>query len=887
MRPIGSERQRAVLAHLIAAGGQVVPADELIEAVWGDRLPANPQNTLQHAIAQLRRAVEPERSSGQPATVLVSEGDGYRLDLIGHELDAAVFAASVGEASQLLDQAETRRALDALESGLRLWHGSAYSDVSSADAIDRERERLDGLRVTARVLVAEATESLHGSERAVPLLEELTSDYPLREGLWAKLMEALYRSGRQAEALGVYREVSDLLGEELGLVPSRALRDLEEAILVQDRGLARKPHSSVPVPAQRLIGRESELVALEGLLAENRLVTLFGPGGSGKTRLAIEAAGSLEPAHPDGVWFVRLDELEDGSLLAAKIGAGLGMPEDPERKVQDTLAGYLGDRAVALVLDNCEHLVDVVADLVVDLLASCPRLTILATSQRPLNVRAERRLPLSPLALPGEGDASPFEDLAEVPSVRLFVERALEVDPGFVAGPGALRAIANIVSALDGLPLAIELAAARTDLLTPEEIAVQLDDGFGVLRNGPRDLPDRQRTLRSALEWSFSLLEEAGQRCLAELAVFAGPFDLEAAAAVLDKRVELAQQILGEMVHRSLVARESTDIGSRFRMLGTLRRFGIEKLEGTGDEYETRLRHAEFYRDRVAHLDSLLTGSEQMAAYATLMADSEDIRAAMSWSLGSGRVDVGVPIAARAGRFWDWRGSLAEANVWFSRFVDARPVAGTPLLGAVLAWHAYIHLELGDLEKARAGVLQAQDAIATDDDAFAVGAAASVAAVVARRVGDSAKAMLFNDEVRSAGATIEDQWFGAWADNHDALCHLDMQDVGAAKVRAADSLRSFADIGDRRGVGWARTVIATVALVEGDVIRAAREAEAASDISFAVLDGRNAAWALEIAARAASLQDDDVNAAALRERAKSLLDERGVPFSPWNSGRAD
>ena len=814
--------------------------------------------------------------------MLVSDGDGYRLDLVAHRSDAEEFAATVEEASSLLGRGEADRAISLLETGLDRWRGAAYADVPAGDRIDVERERLEELRVDARVLLADARSELHGPESAVSELEALTSEYPLRETLRAKLMTALYRSGRQSEALRVYADLSDLLGEELGLVPSKELRDLEESILLQDPALDLHRAAGLPVPTQPLIGRDAELATLEDLLVENRLVTLLGPGGSGKTRLAIEVATDLGSTHRDGVWFVRLDELRDETLLAPKIAAVLDMREDPDRDVADTLAAFIGDRTVALVLDNCEHLVEAVAALVALLLERCPNLTVLATSQQALNVRAERRLPIPPLALPGAGDASPFEDIEGVDSVRLFIERARAVDPALDVSEESVRAMANIVNALDGMPLAIELAAARMDLFTPAELAVRLRDRFGLLTGGPRDAPERQRELRSVFDWSFSLLDEQGRRCLSELSVFVGSFGLDAAAAVLDKPIDVVHQILGSFAQRSLLERDRSAPGeTRFRMLESLRHFAFELLVESGREEAARIRHAGFYVARVSVFDAELAGSGQVRAFAEMVRESENIRSALGWALGSGRFDLGVPLAGRCGRFWDWRGSVAEATTWYGRIAEIEPADETSDLGLALSWYGYFLLESGDIGRARQVNGQARSIAERNQDAFSVAAAATVGSVIARHDGELELAMKLDAVARDKAEELDDPWVAAWADNHDALCLLALGEAESAAKAAQSSLAGFEQCGDRRGAGWSQTVIATVAFQAGDLTVVEATASAAAAVSRRVGDGRNAAWALEIAAEVAEAKSATERAEALRSEARALLNERGVPFSPW------
>ena len=881
---IGSGRQRSVLAHLIAAGGRPVSKDRLIESIWGSQLPANPENTLQHAVAQLRKVLEPGRSAGEAPKVLLSDADGYRLDLTGHELDIDELSTAVDEASALVDRGELAAANDVIESGLRLWRGQPFSNVEPSETMDREIDRLEDLWISARLLAAEVA-AIGDPGSAVPVLEALTAEYPLREALWGKLMEALYRSGRQAEALRAYARVSDILGSELGLVPSKELRDLEESILLQDARLEaeRGGNATVPVPLLPMIGRKKEIDDLRNLISDRRLVSLLGPGGSGKTRLAIEAASAFGPELAEVVWFVRLDELEDGSLLASKVGTTIGMPEDPDRSVEDTLAMFIGARSALLVLDNCEHLAGGVADLVATLLERCPQLTVLATSQQALNVRGEHRMEVPPLQLPGEGDASPFSDIDAVDSVRLFIERAKAVDPELDLSEENLRAIANIVRALDGMPLAIELAAARTDLFTPVELAVRLGDRFGLLTDGPRDAPARQRGLRSVFEWSFSLLDDNGRRCLSELSVFTGTFSPEAAAAVLDKAGNVTQTILSHFVQRSLLQRDRSVTGStRFRMLESLRHFAAEMLAVGGAEVGTRERHATFYLDRVATLDEDLTGSNQATAFSQMVVESENIRSVLAWALRSGRMDVCVPLAANCGRFWDWRGSVAEALTWYRRLSESGPGADeAPLAGMAFSWYGYFVMESGDIEGARSINRRARVLSGEANDTLSAAAAATVGAVIARYENDLETALELDALVRTHARHLDDPWLEAWVDCHEALCLLADGDPGGAAEAAETSLAGFQRLGDQRGVGWSQTILATIALDTGDLDSAAEWAASAGELSYRVGDGRNAAWALEIGASAAEAAGDVYRAKRLRADANQLINERGVPFSPW------
>ena len=605
--------------------------------------------------------------------------------------------------------------------------------------------------------------------------------------------------------------------------------------------------------------------------------------------MAIEAghqlvAGAGSPS-PDGVWLVRLDDLSEASLLAPTIAAVLQMPESPALVMREALAAFIGADQVLLVLDNCEHVVAEVAELVHYLLSACPNLTVLATSQAPLQVSGEHRLPVPPLALPG-ADGSPFADLGQSPAVELFLTRAAAIDPNNVLSDKQLNAVANIVQALDGIPLAIELAAARTDLFSPTEIARELANRLDVLTVGPRDVPQRQRTLRNAVDWSHHLLTPDEQACFAQLAIFAGGFDVAAAAHLTEASNADTVTMIGRLVHVSLLGRHvGSDGSTRFRMLETLRHYGLDRLAQSGDTAELRRRHGQYFAHRAYELDLALMGDAQTDAFASFVTDEDNLRAAMGWSLDTGQFGPGVRIAARSGRFWDWRGALAEANTWLTRFASAVEDDTVEEWSFLLSWQAFFSAELGDMEEAGLRVARARHVAQTQNDRYGLAAVVSNEAMQARATDDASEAIRLDAVVRSLGEELDDRWLRGWADNHDALAQLALGNQTSAADAAESSHETFADLGDRRAQGWALTALALVAHERRDHPRALTRAEEAVAISLAVNDGRNAAWAYEVAAAAARADGDEERATALDHDAEELLEARGMPFSPWH--RAD
>ena len=551
--PVRGAKQRTVLALLALHRGQPVSADRLIDALWGDGQVANPVNALQAQIGQLRRTLG--------ATAIVTSDAGYALDIGPDDVDAARFEQLVAKGRRLLEEGETALASTALGEALRLRRGEPLTEFAYAGFADAERAHLAELTLVAIETRAEADLVLGRHGELAGELEALCREHPLRERLWELLMLALYRAGRQAEALRAYTEARDRLVDELGIDPGPALRELEARILAQDPSLAAAGPAgleAVPAPMatgnlrERLssfVGRTAELQELSEAVRSSRLVTLIGPGGVGKTRLAVEAAATLREEHRDGAWLVEFASVTEPEGVAPAVAGALGAaaagligPPSPDSTVE-LIVRYLAGRSLVVVFDNCEHVIDQAAALAETLAGTVPGLRLIATSREPLGVPGEVLVPVGPLALPA--------------AVELFVDRARAVRPGFTADGHTRPVIDDICRRLDGLPLAVELAAARLRSLTLATLAERLDDRFRLLTVGARTALPRQQTLRAVVDWSYDLLFEDERRLFARLSVFAGGCDLDAAEAVCaDDQVPAGEvlDVLSRLVDKSLVA---------------------------------------------------------------------------------------------------------------------------------------------------------------------------------------------------------------------------------------------------------------------------------------------------------------------------------------------
>ena len=580
--PVRGTKQRAVLALLALQRGGPVSADRLIDMLWGEEQIANTANALQAQIGQLRRTLG--------ATAIVTSEAGYALDIGPDDLDAARFEQLVAKGRRLLEEGETALASSTLGEALQLRRGEPLSEFAYAGFADAERAHLDDLTLVAIEARAEADLVLGHHGELVGELEALCREHPLRERLWELLMLALYRAGRQAEALRAYSKARDHLVDELGIDPGPALRQLEARILAQDPSLAavgpaRLQTVAAPMATGNLrerlssfVGRSTELEELKEVVRSSRLVTLIGPGGVGKTRLALEVAANLREEHRDGAWLVDLASVTEAEgvapAMAGTLGAaaaGLTGPLSPSSTVE-LIVRYLAGRSLLVVLDNCEHVIAEAASLAETLVGALPGLRLVATSREPLAVPGEVLVPVRTLGTPA--------------ATELFVDRARAVRPGFTAD-GRTRAVINeICRRLDGLPLAVELAAARLRSLTVATLAERLDDRFRLLTGGARTALPRQQTLRAVVDWSYDLLFEDERRLFARLSVFAGGCDLEAAEAVCaDDRVPAAEilDVSSRLVDKSLASASDAGGDGRFSQLQTLWQYGRDRLIEAGE----------------------------------------------------------------------------------------------------------------------------------------------------------------------------------------------------------------------------------------------------------------------------------------------------------------
>ncbi|MFC8571460.1 ATP-binding protein [Streptomyces sp. NPDC057245] len=642
----GGPRLRALLAALALRPGQVVAPGTLIDEVWADAPPQDAPGALQALVGRLRRTV------GKDA--VVSAPGGYRLAATRDDVDLYVFERLVRHGTDALDRGDARAAARDLDEALGLWRGPALADLSGHAA------RPEALHLEATRARIEAGLRLGDTHDAVPELRELVAAHPYDETLRALLIRALRAAGRDADALAAYDDTRRALAEGLGTEPGPALRSLHAELLAAP-AIPKAPPERTGNIRPRLtsfVGREAEIDAVRAGLGTARLVTLTGPGGSGKTRLAEEAAAALPQA-----WLVELAPLDRPEAVPGAVVNALGLRETvlvtSERPAVQgdpvaSLVEYCAPRDLLLVLDNCEHLVGAAARLAETLLTRCPGLTILATSREPLGVPGEAVRPVEPLT----------PDQAQ----RLFTARAAAVRPDADAVLGVGQAVAEICRRLDGLPLAIELAAARLRMLTPREIADRLDDRFRLLTSGSRTVLPRQQTLRAVVDWSWDLLDDAERTMLRELSVFAGGWDLEAAEAV---GTGPAADLVGALVDKSLVVADPgtrAGAGMRYRMLETIHEYAGERAaELPGLRTAAERAHRAWARALVEEADPQLRSAGQLPWIARLEAEHDNIRTALDRSLEDGDEEEAAALALAMGWFWWLRNYRHEGVERFDR----------------------------------------------------------------------------------------------------------------------------------------------------------------------------------------------------------------------------
>jgi predicted ATPase/DNA-binding SARP family transcriptional activator len=787
----GGSKPRLILALLLAERGRVVPTDRLVDALWGPHPPTTAVPTLQTHVSRLRRLF----ATGSEPPRIETHPPGYRLDVAAPDLDAARFEAGLGRARRELDR-EPRSALRSAEEALGQWRGPAFAEFAAEDLLRAEASRLEELRVVAHEVVVDARLACGEHRDVIGLLDALVAEHPLRERLWAQLMLALYRSGRPGEAMRRSAELRALLRDELGLSPSAELRALEGDILAERPELAwagsgpgAGPESAVPVPRDpaSLVGRDGELEVVRGLVVGSRLVTVTGSGGVGKTRLVQELLEEFSASFPDGIRWVELAPVRGGEPAVAAVAAALELQRRPERSLEDSIVDVLAPLALLLVLDNCEHVLEGAAPLVARIVRRCPRVRVLATSREPLGLPGETTWVLPPLDVPSSGAAALTEVRAST-AVALFTARAGAARPGFALDESSRRAVATICIRLDGVPLALELAAARVRSMTPADVADRLDARFGLLA-GTRSLDPRHRALLDVVRWSHDLLAPAEQTLFARLCVFAGSFDLARAEDVCAQPDDLEPSdvavLLAALVDKSMVVATESGGHMRYRLLETLRDFARDRLRERPEAVATWRAHAGSHLRSAREAAQGLDGPDERHWSRRLEEDLEDLREAFGTSVRLGELDTALELVT-AIREFAFRSIRYEIIDWAATISNIQGAEERPLFPVALGMVAYGRFVRGELTGAMVAARNAIEAAARLD--------VSTLALAERVV---ANVLFYRGETTEALRSMDRMLAVARESGHDGLlahgCYMrsvaqtSVDDHDGARVLAAEA----------------------------------------------------------------------------------------------------
>lgn len=859
---IGAPKERALLLTLLLNGGAVVPIDRIVDALWAGEPPSSAAKLVQLYVSHLRNKL------GRGAIETVQSG--YRAQIAPLSLDYVRFEQLLREGREAQAAGNARLAVAILSRGLALWRGPALVDVSYDEFAVAEAARLDGLRVDCVEDRLAALLALGEHEDVLAEASRLSAEHPRRERLRGLHMISLYRAGRQVEALEVFRQARTSLLDELGLEPGGDLRAVELAILRQDSALAPAASLSesvaptLPTALTSLVGRERELRELRDLVLRTdvRLVTLVGAGGSGKTRLALALASESKLFFANGVAIVELSGLSEAALVLPAVAQAVRVGEQPGEQLAQTLAAWATGRELLLVVDNFEQVAEAGPELL-RLIEASPRLTVVVTSRRVLHLSGEHVFPVEPLA--------------EIDAASLFVARARALNPRSTvhADDPDVREICRRV---DGLPLAIELAASRTHTLSPGQLLERLGERLTLLTGGPHDLPARQQTLRDTLDWSAALLSAGERDMLARLAVF--PSDVSLEAAVNVTRGEL--DTLEGLVTNSMLQRTSVTGRPRFRMLETVREYALELL---GDDRQRVAEcHARYFGKLAEAAD--FRGAEQGGWLDALDEEQDNLRAALDHAHVVGDAEMELRMVVALWRFWWLRGHLVEGRSRLEKAIARAPRVAPSLRADVYRGGAGIAWSQGDLVRARElATLGLEAADQSGEGAISL-ACHTVLGLIARDEGDYGRARMHLEQSGTMARALGREGDEIVAKMNLGSVAFDAGDHAVAVPLWTDVLRYHRASGTPEGQGIAllNLGLAAYRLDQTDDARARfSEAEQLfSEIGFR----EHLAHALQGMAAVEAADDRNQEAATLLGRAAALLEETGSGASTFDASLA-
>ena len=903
-RSIGEEwrlKKAAGLVKLLAlAEGHSLHREQAMELLWPGLDPESALNNLHYALHVARRILDPAAPAGDASRYL-HLGQGERLVLCPEGVlwvDVDAFEEAAATARHEGEPQAFRAAID-------LYAGELLPQDRYEPWTEERRAQLSELYLSLLTELAALHEERGEHGPAVELLRRVVAEEPTREEAHTGLMRLYALSGRRREALGQYERLREALSGRFGAEPGAEAERLQQGIwagtfpghtdfvsadfsaeeATSAAGGIRRLYN-LPLARTSFVGRGREKLEVKRLLAMTRLLTLTGAGGCGKTRLALEVAKDLVGAYPDGAWLVELAPLSEAALAPKAVAEALGVPERPAEPLAETLSEVLRDRHLLLVVDNCEHLLESVSPLAGSLLDSCPRLRILATSREALGVEGEMRWPVPPLSMPeARGTSSSrvsgsLGGLEAYESVRLFVERGKGRDPTFSLNTKNAAAVGEICRVLEGIPLAIELAAARVGILSAGQISERLADSLKLLKGRGTQMP-RQRTLRGTLDWSYGLLLEDEKKLFGRLSAFAGGWTLEAAETVGvggDVRQGDILDALSGLVEKSLVVAEGTEEGDalRYRLLEPVRQYAAEKLEDAGEGEAVRRRHALFFLALAEEARPKLRGPEVAECSRRLETEHDNMRAALSFALETGRSELALRLSGALGTFWYMRSHSDEGRKWLEAALAAGDGAPAPLRIEALEALYWLAFDRWDHDRAEAVAREANE----------LGAEAEIEGVLAAslRIMSAGPMWVRGDYERGRGLLEEGLRIGREAGDGVVVAEALMQLAGTAwgmgdTERGNEIYREGIEL--CREVGYAFRLpdfllsLGYQLLLEGDYERGAALNEEAAAICREHKYSRGLNLALDNQGWAALLRGDHERARPFYEESLAVSKELG------------
>ena len=857
-----TSKQRRLLAALVVADGRSCTVDELVDALWGESPPTSAAKLVQVYVSQVRKAL------AEPVRIVTGPGS-YALDAPPEAIDVRRFELLVGDCAAARRQGNDALGSSLAEQALALWRGRPYGELAYDQFARAEVERLEELRLVAVEERIEAQLALGRHAELLAGVLALASEHPLRERLQGQAMLALYRSGRQSDALAYYAGARSKL-DELGLEPGAELRELQRRILQQAPALDIPDQSSdvqeLPQAPNPLVGRERELEALAVLLSqrEPRLLVLTGAGGSGKSRLALEAAHAAAAAYANGAVLVELAPLSDPELVLPTIAQAVGVADAQQPLA--ALAEALGSRELLLVVDNAEHVRDATPAFA-ELLARAPRLTMLVTSRTVLHLSGERVFPVAPL------DPEAAQEL--------FEQRARALQPEFRVTAENQGVVREICRRVDGLPLAVELAAARVRALTPKAVFDRLSERLTFLAGGPHDLPARQQTLYETLDWSYDLLSDDERGLLARLSVFRGGATLVGIAEVcLGGDEHRALDLVERLADASLLLVRRADGDVRYDLLETVRQYASDRLSEL-DAEETRRRHAEWCVALAELAEPELGGENQARWFSVLEAEHDNMRAALVRLTETEERDQALRLTVLLSRFWYVRGHLAEARRHLEAVLSAVADLDPLVLRRAQTAGASIALLQGDYPASTAFAESALDSARRTGDPRFVANALSNLGAIAHAGGDEARGAVVLEEAVALAREVGDERITALALNNLGDLALSTGDYARAAPLFEESHALLRVRGDTANIARSLFNLGAVDLMVGAHESAAGRFRESIELARAAEDKEDLAWCLEGFAALAAHAGDSDRAATLLGAAGALLNRIDADFKPF------